>query len=154
MYTEMFEKTNAQVEQMLNPVRKAQSSMLDHVARLADFQVEAVKHYSELSIDNLRALKDINDPQSLQAYVTKQTEVAKSLGEKVTADMNEFVKINRGFAEELQKLAQDGVTAASEQAKQQTKQAVSAVENASASAAKETGAASSSSSSSSSKKSA
>lgn len=151
MYTEMFEKTNAQVEEMMNPLRKAQNTMLDHVARIADFQVEAVKHYSELSIDNLRALKDINDPQSLQAYVTKQTDVAKSLGEKVTADMNEFVKINRGFAEEMQKLAQDGVTAASEQAKQQTKQAVSAVENASADTTKDS---SSSSSSSSSKKSA
>lgn len=154
MYTEMFEKTNAQVEQMMNPVRKAQSTMLDHVARIADFQVEAVKHYSALGIDNLRALKDINDPQSLQAYVTKQTDVAKSLGEKVSADMNEFVKINRGFAEEMQKLAQDGVTAASEQAKQQTKEAVSAVENATTSATKEAVAASSSSSSSSSKKSA
>ncbi|MFV8835482.1 TIGR01841 family phasin [Aquisalimonas sp.] len=148
MYTEMFEKTNTQFEQMLNPVRKAQSTMLDHVARITDFQMEAVKHYSELGIDNLRALKDVNDPQSLQAYVTKQTEVAKSLGEKVTADMNEFVKINRGFAEQLQKLAQDGVTAASEQAKQQTKQAVSAVENASASAGKDAGTGSSSSSSS------
>ena len=133
MYAEMFEKTNSQMEQVLNPMRKAQGTMLDHFAKVADFQVEAMKHYSDLSIQNLRALKDVNDAQSLQAYVSKQTEVAKSLGEKVSADVSEFVKLQRGFAEEMQKLAQDGVANATPEAvKQAQKSAATANSNSSA----------------------
>ncbi|WP_290653188.1 phasin family protein [Aquisalimonas sp.] len=111
----MFEQTNAQMEQVLNPMFKAQGTMLDHFARIADFQVEALKQYSELSIENLRAMQGIHDPQSLQDYVTKQMDVAKSLGEKVSADVNEFVNLNRGFAEELQKSTQESVTTAEPQ---------------------------------------
>ena len=122
MYSEMFDKTNSQMAQVLTPIREAQGKMLDHVAKVADFQVEAMKHYSELSLGTLRAIAEIKDPQSLQAYVSKQTEVSKSLGEQITADLNQLVKINRGFAEDMQKLTQKSVTTASEQAKKAAKE--------------------------------
>lgn len=122
MYTEMFEKTSSQMTQALTPVREAQGKVLDHVAKVADFQVEAMKHYSDLGLSTLRALAEVKDPQSLQAYVSKQTEVTKSLGEQISADLNQFVKINRGFAEEIQKLTQQSVTTASEQAKKAAKE--------------------------------
>lgn len=122
MYTEMFEKTSSQMAQALNPIREAQGKMLDHFAKIADFQVEAMKHYSELSLGTLRAMAEIKDPQSLQAYVSKQTEVSKSLGEQLTTDMNQLVKINRSFTEDMQKLTQQSVTTASEQAKKAAKE--------------------------------
>lgn len=130
MYTEMFDKTSTQMTQFLNPLLNAQGKVVDHVAKIADFQVEAVKNYSELSFGTLRALTEVKDPQSLQAYVTKQTEVAKSLGERVTADMNELVKINRSFAEDLQKMTQQNVSNATEQAKKATKQATASAASA------------------------
>lgn len=109
MYTEIFDKTASQMQQFVEPLQQAQSKLVEHASRMADVQVAAFKQYSDLGMDSMQALTEIQDAQSLQAYVTKQTEVAKNLGERLTTDVNEFVKINRGLAEDMQKLAQENV---------------------------------------------
>ena len=109
MYTEIFDKTASQMQQFVEPLQQAQSKLVEHASRMADVQVAAFKQYSDLGMDTMQALTAIQDAQSLQAYVTKQTEVAKGVGERLTTDVNEFIKINRGLAEDMQKLAREHV---------------------------------------------
>ncbi len=124
MFTEMLSQSNAQLEQAMQPARKFQSAVVNHMAKVTDFQMEALKTYSELGLDELRALHKVEDGDSLQAYVSKHTELMKAVSEKLSGDMTTLMQMQRGFGEELQKLAQESLEKAGESARKQTRQAV------------------------------
>ncbi|MCC5812637.1 MAG: phasin family protein [Ectothiorhodospiraceae bacterium] len=127
MFTEMLSQSNAQLEQAMQPARKLQSAMVNHVAKVTDFQMEALKGYSELGLDDLRALQQVQDGNSLQAYVSRHAELMKTISEKMSGDMQTLMQLQRSFGEEVQKLTQEGVEKAGETARKQASQAATTV---------------------------
>ncbi|EHQ51687.1 MULTISPECIES: phasin family protein [Ectothiorhodospira] len=109
MYNEFFNMNQEQFEKMAGPVRKFNNATLDHVAKLVEYQISMFRSYSEITIEQMRALQTVTDPKSLQAYVSAQAEATKSLSEKVAKDTNELVELQRGYAEEVQKLSEEGL---------------------------------------------
>ncbi|WP_200176585.1 phasin family protein [Ectothiorhodospira shaposhnikovii] len=109
MYNEFFNTSQEQLEKLAGPVRKFNNATLDHAAKLVEYQISMFRSYSEITIEQLRALQTVTDPKSLQAYVNAQAEATKSLSEKVAKDTNELVELQRGYAEEVQKLSEEGL---------------------------------------------
>ncbi|MCG5501384.1 phasin family protein [Ectothiorhodospira lacustris] len=109
MYNEFFNTSQEQFDKMAAPVRKFNNATLDYVSKLVEYQISMFRSYSEISIEQMRALQTVTDPKSLQAYVGAQAEATKSLGEKVAKDANELVELQRGYAEEVQKLSEEGL---------------------------------------------
>ncbi len=120
MYTELFSRTTGQMEQALLPARRLQQLMVEHTARLADFQLQSLKNYSEMGIDQWRALQDVKSPEDLQALLTRNTELVKTLSEKLSTDINELTSLHRLLGEELQKVTQDTFNGAMEDAAGET----------------------------------
>ena len=109
MYTEMFNSMQDQMEKLAAPVRKFNNATIDHMSKLVDYNLTTMRNYSEVAIEQVRALQTVSDPKSLQAYINAQGEAAKSLSEKVAKDANELVELQRGFAEQVQKLSEEGL---------------------------------------------
>lgn len=110
MYEEMFEKANAQFGEAMAPARKFNALLLDNMEKLANFQLEAVRSYTDLSLSQLRSALEISDAQSLQAYVSNQSKVAETFGQKLAEDANTLASLSKDFGAEVQKLAQENVT--------------------------------------------
>ncbi|SEP71680.1 phasin family protein [Ectothiorhodospira magna] len=109
MYNEFFNGSQEQFEKFVAPARKFNNATLDHVAKLVEYQISLFRSYSEISIEQMRAMQTVTDPKSFQAYMTAQAEATKSLSEKVAKDANELVELQRGYAEEVQKLSEEGL---------------------------------------------
>ncbi len=109
MYQELFGKSTAQLEDLIAPARKFQGLVVDHFTKLADFQLDALRAYTDLGLEQLRAVKNVGDAKSFQDYVSSQSKVAKTVGDKVTKDVNTLAALNKDFTAEVQKLAQENV---------------------------------------------
>ncbi|MEX0730398.1 MAG: phasin family protein [Aquisalimonadaceae bacterium] len=117
MYEEFFKNTGNQFETWVAPARKLNSLIVEHLAKVSEFQMEAARAYSDLSVEQLRAMTKINDAKSLQDFVSNQSKLVKTLSEKVSQDTNTLAGFGKDLTAELQKLAQENVAAASKAAK-------------------------------------
>ncbi|MCP1674057.1 phasin family protein [Natronocella acetinitrilica] len=125
MYAELFSKTTDQMQQLMAPARKMQEVMVEHVARLADFQMDSMKQYSEMTIGQLRSLQDVKSPEDFQQLMSGQSELLKGFTEQMSTDISELTKLQRDLSEELQKLSQESMSSYAEGARKQARQAVS-----------------------------
>lgn len=109
MFDEIINKTNAQLASLTAPAKKLNSLALANFEKLAQFNLENAKAYTDLSIEQLRSALEVNDAKSLQAYVGAQQKVATSVGEKIAKDAAVLADLSKQFAAEVQKLAQEQV---------------------------------------------
>lgn len=110
MYADLFSKANHQIEDIMQPARRLQGTVVEHMAKMTDFQLDTLRSYSELGLKELRALQDVNDPQSLQQYMTQHADLLRTFSEKMSSDMNELVRLQRHFAEDLQQVGREGAS--------------------------------------------
>ncbi|MCP1675077.1 phasin family protein [Natronocella acetinitrilica] len=117
MYDAMFKNFGADFQTAFVPMQKFNALVIDQLAKVAEFQLAAAKTYSEMGVEQLRAVAGIQDAKSLQAFVESQNKVAKTLSEKLNQDVNTLAGLGKDFTAELQKLAQENVSAANKAAK-------------------------------------
>lgn len=111
MYEDMFGKANAQLSDLLAPSRKLNTLLVDNMERMARFQLDALQHYTELNLKQMRAALSAGEAGSLQEYFDQQREAAGALSQKLSEDARTLAGIGQEFSAELQKLAQDNVRA-------------------------------------------
>ena len=102
-------QTNAQLSKLGAPVQKFNALLVSHLEKFAQFQLEAVRSYSDLSLEQLRAALDVNNPADLKSYVSQQNKVATVVGKKLSADTETLLSLSKDFTAEIQKFAQDNV---------------------------------------------
>ncbi|MFP4161957.1 MAG: phasin family protein [Ectothiorhodospira sp.] len=110
MYNDLFDKTQEQFNALSEPVRKFNNVTLDHMAKMVDYQISMFRGYSEVAIEQMRAMQTVHDPKSLENYLKAQGEAARSLSEKLARDTNELVELHRGYSEEMQKLGEESLS--------------------------------------------
>lgn len=126
MYDEMFSKTFVNTETMLEPVMKANKMAVTNVEKLVNFNMSAMQSYVDMSLEQLRAAAEINSPQTLQAFWSKQIETANVVRQKMLDDTKALVDLGNGMKDEFAKLAEDNVKELSKTAPKAPQQAASA----------------------------
>ena len=112
MTQDIFAQAAEQFTKLSAPAKQLNSLVVAHIEKLAQFQLEAAKAYTDTGIGQLRSALDVNDAKSLQDYVANQQKVAEAVAAKLKADAEALVQLNQGFAGQVQKLAQEGVATA------------------------------------------
>ncbi len=107
MYEDFMKQASGQFEQLFAPQRKLGGLYVDYLSKLTSYQMEAAKAYSDLGVEQLRALAKVSDAKSLQAFVDSQSKTAKALSEKMSQDASTLAGFGKDFGAELQKLAQE-----------------------------------------------
>ena len=109
MYEEIFSKNFAQIETFVEPVIKANKVAVTNLEKLVNFQMSAMQAYVDMGLDQLRAVAEINSPQTLQAFMSKQVEASNVLRQKVLDDTKALVDLSNGFKDDFTKLAEANV---------------------------------------------
>lgn len=112
MTNEIFEKFTAQVQTVLAPVQELNKLYFYNVEKLVEIQLNSARDYAEICLDQFRSVSEINDQKGLEAFITKQGETFKHIGEKVIADSQAVANIGTEFSTEAQKIAEKSVEAA------------------------------------------
>lgn len=113
MTNEMFENFTAQLQTALAPAQELNKLYFYNVEKLVEIQLNSARDYAEICLDQFRSVSEINDQKGLEAFISKQTETFKHIGEKVMADSQAVANIGTEFSTEAQKIAEKSVEVAS-----------------------------------------
>jgi phasin family protein len=105
MYEKLLSQLSEQSQKMAEPINEITTLTVDYIEKLSQFQVNAVKAYTDLGLDQLKNVAAVKDPETLQAYVSKQSEMAAQVGKKLADDAKTLAQLGEVFAEDIQNLA-------------------------------------------------
>lgn len=101
-----------QYRDLLAPVIKANKLSAANLETLVNFQMSALQSYVDMAINRMKAAADINDPASLQVFMTSQAEAIASLHRKLMDDSKVLADLTARFKAEFDKLVQESLAAA------------------------------------------
>ena len=71
MYQEIIEIYTAQAEKLFAPAQQFARLSLSNSEKLYALQLEIAQSYVDLGVEQLKALIEVKDPESLQAFISK-----------------------------------------------------------------------------------
>lgn len=104
MTNQLFESFTSQAKNFSEPMGKSYQALMTHFEKLADFQLQTVKSYAELAMNQWKDLASVRDLESLQALASKNTELFKEISQKMTEDMGALSEIGTELKDELEKI--------------------------------------------------
>lgn len=113
-----FANVFAQFQSFQAPVVKANKLAVANFEKLVDFQFNAFRSYVDLTVEQLKAASEVNDPKSLQDFLAGRVEVANVVRQKVLDDTKALADLNAGFLAEFSKLAEENVAEVSDKVAQ------------------------------------
>ena len=105
MYEKLLAQLSEQSQKMAEPINEITTLTVDYIEKLSQFQVNAVKAYTDLGLDQLKNMASVKDPDTLQTYINSQTEMAAQVGKKLADDAKALAQLGEVFAEDIQNLA-------------------------------------------------
>ena len=105
MYEKLLAQLSEQSQKMAEPINEITTLTVDYIEKLSQFQVNAVKAYTDLGLDQLKNMASIKDPDTLQSYINSQTEMAAQVSKKLADDAKALAQLGEVFAEDIQNLA-------------------------------------------------
>lgn len=112
MTNDAMANMSEQYQKFLAPVLKANKLAAANLETLVNFQMNALQAYVDMAINRMKAAADINDPASLQAFMTGQAEAITSLHRKLMEDSKVLADLTARFKAEFDKLAQESLSTA------------------------------------------
>ncbi len=109
MYDDMFKKNFSNMESMLEPMVKANKMVIANMEKLASFNMATMQSYVDMSLEQMKAASEVNSPQALQAFWTKQVETANAMRQKMMDDAKALADMGNGMRDEFAKLAEESV---------------------------------------------
>lgn len=109
MANEALTKVSEQYQNFLNPVIKANKLSAANLEALVNFQMNSLQAYIDLAMSRMKAAADINDPASLQAFLTTQAESIANLHKKFMDDTKALGDLTARFKTEFDKLVQESL---------------------------------------------
>lgn len=109
MINDASDKIAEQYQNFLNPVTKANKLSAANLEALVNFQMNSLQSYINLAMDRMKAAADINDPASLQAFLTEQAQSIGNLHQKFLGDTKALADLMARFKTEFDKLVQDSL---------------------------------------------
>ncbi|KAB2934129.1 MAG: phasin family protein [Candidatus Contendobacter sp.] len=88
------------------PVIKANKLFIENVEKILIFQMNSLKTYFDIGINQLRAAAEITDLESLQDFCKRQAEIAQTLQRKLMNDVRIMSDMAARFKTEMDGLTQ------------------------------------------------
>lgn len=78
-----------------------------HFEKLADFQMQTVKSYAELAMNQWKEVAAVRDIEGLQNLAVKNSELLKELSQKMSEDMSALASMGNELKGDLEAVYKD-----------------------------------------------
>jgi phasin family protein len=116
MNKEIISTLTEQTKNVVAPVQELNRLVVENAEKLVALQIASAQSYYALGFSNLKALLEVHDAEAFKAYIGKQSELAKSVSERLASDAKAVAELGSGFSAEAQKLGKESVKAVTEKA--------------------------------------
>ena len=108
MNEKIFDAFKDQSANLLGPLRDLNKLSIAKLEQLASLQLASLREYTDLHLGQLKAASEISSPEDLKAYLSRQQDFLKTLGEKLAGDAQAMAALGKEFTEEAGKVAFKG----------------------------------------------
>ena len=106
MVVNLFDKVLKTRQTLPEPMIKANKLFIESLEKMLLFQMNALKSYFDIGINQLRAAAEITDLESLQDFCTRQAEIAQTVQRKLMNDARIMSDMAACFKTEMDDLTQ------------------------------------------------
>ncbi len=106
MVVNLFNKALETPQVLPEPIIKANRLFIENVEKMLVFQMNSLKSYFDISINQLRAAAEITDLASLQDFCGRQAEIAQTMHRKLMNDVRVMTDMAACFKAEMDDLNQ------------------------------------------------
>jgi len=107
MVVNLFNKALETPQALPEPLVKANKLLIENIEKVLLFQMNALKSYFDIGVNQLRAAAEITDLQSLQDFCKRQAEIAQTLQCKLMNDTRILSAMTAGFRAEMEGLTRN-----------------------------------------------
>ncbi len=106
MVVNLFDKALKSPPALPNPLIKANKLFIENLEKMLVFQMNSMKSYFDIGINQLRAAAEISDLESLQDFCARQAEIAQTVQRKLLNDARIMADMAARFKTEMDSLTQ------------------------------------------------
>lgn len=106
MVVNLFNRAQASPPALPEPIFKANRLFIENLEKMLIFQMNSLKTYFDISINQLRAAAEITDLESLRDFYKRQVEIAQTMQCKLLNDARVMANMAVRFKTEMDNLAQ------------------------------------------------
>ncbi|WP_445614928.1 phasin family protein [Halomonas ventosae] len=99
------------------PARNFGALNLDYTEKLVAAQFDAVRALADMGLVQARGWLEVRDADSLKSVVESQQKASQDVGERLRGDAEKIMSLSQEYVQKSQKLAEDGIKAATTAAK-------------------------------------
>ena len=99
-------------EKFLAPIKEINDLALKSIEKITAIQVKTFQENTKISVDALKSAAEIKDFDSLQKYLTGQTDVAQNLSNSAVEDAQEIAKLGESYANNVKKIVEKSIPVA------------------------------------------
>lgn len=104
MVIDLFSETLKNPQALPDPLIKANRLFAENMEKILVFQMNALKSYLNIGLNQLRAAAEITDWQSFQDFCNRQTQIAQTVQHKLFNDARALSDMQARFKAELETL--------------------------------------------------
>lgn len=106
MVVNLFNKALEPPPALPDPVLKANRLFIENIEKMLLFQMNSLKTYFDIGINQLRAAAEITDLESLRDFCKCQAEIAQTMQCKLLNDARVMINMANRFRAEMDSLSQ------------------------------------------------
>lgn len=106
------------VRGMMMPGQHAARLMVSQTERVAHFQLDTARRYTDLILGQFQALTEVRDPGSFRHFLEQQRDTLRQFNEAFTNDIQALTDLGRAFNEDLEQVGEEQAKATQEMTQQ------------------------------------
>ena len=106
-YNGAIEQMQQQMGKFGEPARQISSSVLDHWTKVAEYQMDMARRYTDFAFGQMREASGVQSPEELQSYLHKSSEAARLTGDSLAKDVRTLAEMNHAMTTEVQQVVRD-----------------------------------------------
>ncbi|MDK2776107.1 MAG: phasin family protein [Pseudomonadota bacterium] len=96
-----------QAKTMYAPMAKFNSMFVENMEKMTDFQLNAIKTYAEMGLEQMKSATDVKDADSLRTFTAAQAETVSALNKKIMEDAKAFSDMAMDFKTQVESIMEE-----------------------------------------------
>jgi len=91
---------------------KFNSLFVENMEKMTDFQLNAIKSYAEMGLDQMKKASEVQDAEGMRTFTATQAEATSALNKKIMEDAKTFSDMAMDFKTQVESIMEEARTTA------------------------------------------
>lgn len=93
MIIETLSALTEPTQRVFEPAQKFKQHAVSSIEKLASYQLQSLKRYSDITVSQLKAVAEIKDSEDLQNFLLNQTNVLRAFHDSALSDITAVAQV-------------------------------------------------------------